>query len=105
MATSLVDTCQATHVTRDVPVVEGKLGTSRDTWTNAKEVADEKKAQIVEAQNVLKKFENVVSPLEDSVKSCAKRCKKPKELGSKPENMEKYLTKLQVCEPSRDFVS
>jgi hypothetical protein len=49
-----------------------------------------------EAQKLVKKFQSIISPYEDTLRNCEKRSKKPRELGSEPEALQNYLTKLQV---------
>ena len=95
-AAALTDTCNINHVTRDVAVVQEEVDAATNRWLKAKELAEERKEQILETQKVVKKFQNVIKPYEDSLKNCEKVSKKPRELGSDPENVEKYLTKLKV---------
>ena len=95
-ANALVDSCNANHVTRDLVLVQEKLNVSGKRWLAVKELAEEKKEQIQEAQEVVKKFQSIIAPYEDTVKSCEKSSRKPRSLGSEPENLEKYLTKLKV---------
>ena len=85
-----------TDITRDVAVVEEKLELAKDRWTKIKLLADERKQQIHEAQKLVKKFQSIISPYEDTLRSCEKRSKKPKELGSETEALKSYLDRLQV---------
>lgn len=95
-ALALIDTCKLEDVTRDVAVVQEKLDLTEKRWAKMKEVNDERKQQTQEAQKLVKKFQSIISPYEDTLRSCEKRTKRPRELGSEPEALQKYLTKLQV---------
>lgn len=95
-AAALIDTCKIDDVTRDVAIVQEKLDQTKLRWTKIIELADERKQQTQEAQKLVKKFQSIISPYEDTHRSCDKRSKKPRELGSEPEALENYMNKLQV---------
>lgn len=95
-AAALIDTCKMDDVTRDVAVVQEKLDLTKHRWTKIKELADERKQQMQEAQKLTKKFQSIISSYEETLRNCEKHSKKPKELGSEPETLQNYLGKLQV---------
>ena len=95
-ATALIDTCKIGDITRDVAVVQENLDHTKHRWAKIKELAEERKQQTQEAQKLVKKFQSIISPYEDTHRSCEKRSKKPRELGSEPEALENYMNKLQV---------
>ena len=95
-AAALIDTCKMGDVTRDVAAIQEKLDLTNQRWAKIKELADERKQQMQEAQKLVKKLQSVISPYEDTLRSCEKRAEKPRELGSEPEALQNYLTKLQV---------
>ena len=95
-ATALIDTCKIDDITRDVAVVQENLDHTKHRWAKIKELAEERKQQTQEAQKLVKKFQSIISPYEDTHRSCEKRSKKPRELGSEPEALENYMNKLQV---------
>ena len=98
IAAALIDTCKMDDVTRDVAVVQEKLDLTKHRWANIKKLTEERKEQMHEAQKLVKKFQSIISPYEDTLMSCEKRSKKPRELGSEPEALPNYLNKLQVIE-------
>ena len=101
-AAALIDTCKMGDVTRDVAAIQEKLNLTNQRWAKIKEVADERKQQMQEAQKLVKKLQSIISPYEDTLRSCEKRAEKPRELGCEPEALQNYLTKLQVRKQTKD---
>jgi DNA-binding protein H-NS len=95
-AAALIDACKMDDVTRDVAVIQEKLDLTKHRWAKIKQLTEERKEQMHEAQKLVKKFQSIISPYEDTLRSCEKRSQKPRELGSEPEALQNYLNKLQV---------
>lgn len=95
-ATTLIEICFTHSITRDVAVVQEILDVTEKRWNMIKGLARKRKQQIDEAQMLEKKFQNMISPLEDKVSNCRKCYEKPRDLGSETEKLEEYSRKLLV---------
>ena len=76
-ADDLVEACDCVGVTEGVPEVKAEIQDVVDRWTSINDFYRQRRDQVSEADNKVKKYRSVLLPLENSVKKAEKTLEEP----------------------------
>lgn len=93
---NLIGTCDSVGVTDGVPEVQAEVQHVVDRWSMINEFYCERREQVSEAENKVKKYRNLLLPLENSVKKAEKSLEEPLYEGIDLEEGRKELQKAKV---------